>query len=605
MNTETDADYDVLIMGAGIVGLCQARHLMLKIPGIRVALVDPRGTVQSDRTMKVGESLVEISAMFLYRELELHEYLIENHPPKYGLNFHWPKEVGKTETLDDYFHIWTNGNPDLPSYQINRAKFEADVLEMNIEMGVTFLQGKVVDTEISPGTAPNRAMVKSTEGEIEISAHHLIDAAGRKFLLGRKLDNLVMGKENLGGLDTGSAWVRVTGIDRNIFQKKREFLNGAASHYYGTNHFMGHGHWIWMIPIEKESRTISFGVVHHRSVIANDQLNSREKFLAFLKANHRVVFDMIESGEVLDFKYLPVIAHRSKKMISEDQWYVIGEAANMFDPFFSTALVLASQNIELVTETIRAKRSGEPDAEAKRADYDAYILAASMTYNQVYRDHEQHLGDPAAMSWRIYMESCFWFGILIPMFAGKWHLERDFIKQFFKLTDSFFFSKNAFVHAFYDELTAAQKAGKCHGMMDYTRTDLLGFGFNPLRIWDDFLENSKYGHRQLNALKGIKSTVFFVGLLYAKLRVKNSGWLGLLKPSTLRQLTKLAYWTVYTWMGEKVFLLQQRKDPLNHAEKEKRMEFMKRYRHQPHVAEWTVERDEIPANKTREVAQVE
>ena len=71
MNDSATKPFDVLIMGAGFVGLCQARHLMLKTPGLRVGLIDPKGTDQESRDLKVGESLVEISAMFLYRELEL------------------------------------------------------------------------------------------------------------------------------------------------------------------------------------------------------------------------------------------------------------------------------------------------------------------------------------------------------------------------------------------------------------------------------------------------------------------------------------------------------------------------------------------------------
>ncbi|MDF1814219.1 MAG: tryptophan 7-halogenase, partial [Verrucomicrobiales bacterium] len=148
-STQTDP-FDVLIMGAGFAGICQARHLKLKCPGIRVGLIDPKGTDVSTRDFKVGESLVEISAMFLYRELELHEYLIENHPPKYGLNFHWPKQPDKTETIEDYYHVWTNANPHLPSYQLNRAKFEADVLKMCIDQGVEYIQGKVVDVTLNP-----------------------------------------------------------------------------------------------------------------------------------------------------------------------------------------------------------------------------------------------------------------------------------------------------------------------------------------------------------------------------------------------------------------------------------------------------------------------
>ena len=83
-------DYDVVIMGAGFAGVCQARHLLLKIPGIRVALIDPRPEDRQDRDMKVGESMVEIGALFVCKELGLHDYMIENHAPKFGLSFHWP-----------------------------------------------------------------------------------------------------------------------------------------------------------------------------------------------------------------------------------------------------------------------------------------------------------------------------------------------------------------------------------------------------------------------------------------------------------------------------------------------------------------------------------
>ena len=51
-------EYDVVIMGAGFAGVCQARHLMLKIPGIRIALVDPRPEKRSDKDLKIGESIV-------------------------------------------------------------------------------------------------------------------------------------------------------------------------------------------------------------------------------------------------------------------------------------------------------------------------------------------------------------------------------------------------------------------------------------------------------------------------------------------------------------------------------------------------------------------
>ncbi|MFM6878759.1 MAG: tryptophan halogenase, partial [Microcystis panniformis] len=53
--------YDVVIMGAGFAGVCQARHLMLKVPNIKIALIDPRPENRSDKDLKIGESTVEIA----------------------------------------------------------------------------------------------------------------------------------------------------------------------------------------------------------------------------------------------------------------------------------------------------------------------------------------------------------------------------------------------------------------------------------------------------------------------------------------------------------------------------------------------------------------
>ena len=69
MQTNQFLEYDVVIMGAGFAGLCQARHLMLNIPGIRVALVDPRPEERTDKDLKIGESTIEIAALFLAKEL--------------------------------------------------------------------------------------------------------------------------------------------------------------------------------------------------------------------------------------------------------------------------------------------------------------------------------------------------------------------------------------------------------------------------------------------------------------------------------------------------------------------------------------------------------
>ena len=142
--------YDVVIMGGGFAGLCQARHLMLNVPGIKIALVDTDPDNTDELESPLEESTAEMASLLLSKELGVHEYMINNHPPKHGVHFHWLKGVSKNDNLDDYYQVWSNRWTSIPTFPLNRAKFEVDVLHMVKDMGVEFYNGSVVDLDLTP-----------------------------------------------------------------------------------------------------------------------------------------------------------------------------------------------------------------------------------------------------------------------------------------------------------------------------------------------------------------------------------------------------------------------------------------------------------------------
>jgi 2-polyprenyl-6-methoxyphenol hydroxylase-like FAD-dependent oxidoreductase len=75
---------DVLVMGGGATGQLAAAYMRLRLPNLRLAVVEgPR----KNRPI-VGESFVELTVDFLL-ELGLGAYLIEKHYPKYGLTYYF------------------------------------------------------------------------------------------------------------------------------------------------------------------------------------------------------------------------------------------------------------------------------------------------------------------------------------------------------------------------------------------------------------------------------------------------------------------------------------------------------------------------------------
>ncbi|PMB38333.1 tryptophan halogenase [Fischerella thermalis CCMEE 5205] len=585
MNTNTTAqqlEYDVVIMGAGYAGVCQARHLLLKIPNIRLAIIDPRSQDPSQVNHRPGESTLEAASMFLFSELGLHDYLLEEHTHKAGLNWHWPKDVDKTESLDDYYNIWVNRQLTIPSFHLNRLKFDLDVLEMNKQMGAHFYNGRVVDVDLTPGDEHNTVKVKLHNDYIHLKAKHLIDAAGRKFIIGRKTDNLLLHPKELPvHIKPSSGWVLVRNVDRTIFDNSVYSTESLESRYYATNHWMGKGHWLWMIPVDSQSKELSVGLLHHPDIIPCELVNTKEKFYAFIKANHNLVYKVLQSGEHVEFNYWPRIAHTSKKLFSRDNWYVIGDAASNFDALYSTGTTMSCIAIESVTEIIRAKLANEKDAEKKREAYHHFNLALARFMNLAVSSQEKQVGNASIMSWRLYGNYMVWFNTLLPIYVGKWHLDLLFSRLaliFFKINGSFWVDT-------YKQLSYLAERGTNIGFMDQLRADQLIGGYHPDKFFDNFLENAKLEPSKLNVFAGLRAYCFYIVIWFMMWQWKGFGPIGLLRPRNIFQIVRLLLTGVVMAIAELTHKLKLLGQPTNSIVAKTRQEF-KSYRYQSRLQNW-------------------
>jgi hypothetical protein len=68
---------------------------------VRVAQV----ALSGEKANKCCDFLVEVASLFFTKDLGLGGYLVENHLPASGINFHWPRHPGTTTSLADYFSI--------------------------------------------------------------------------------------------------------------------------------------------------------------------------------------------------------------------------------------------------------------------------------------------------------------------------------------------------------------------------------------------------------------------------------------------------------------------------------------------------------------------
>jgi len=558
---------------------------MLKIPNIRIAMIDPRPENRTEKDLKLGESTVEVATLFFGKDLGLYEYLIENHPPKYGLNFHWPKRNDQTKTIDDYFHIWANRQPDLASTQLNRPKFERDLLKMNREMGADFYNGRVVDIDLTPNDQLHTVKVKLPNESIELQGKHLVDAAGRRFLIGKKTNNISFDSKDLYGVNTGSAWVRVQNVDRTIFHSGYDPTGASCSHYYATNHWFGKGHWLWMIPTDIETMELSIGVIHHHDYISSESLNSKEKFYEFLKANHNILYQLVTSAENIDFHYWPRLAHTSKTLYSPDNWYVIGDSACIFDAFYSLGSTMIVSAIDSITEIIRAKLAGEVNAAEKCQAYNQFNLTLINSINLFMHNHSRHLGDASIMSWRIYFENMIWFGILIPIFVGKWHLDLEFIPQF---VQTFQTTLRSLVYEIHDQFDQLVDEKKNIGLMDCYRSDQLIWNYHTPKRYTHALENAQYEPKQTSVFTSMKKTFFYLTIWYLKLQWKSGGLSQVCHPRSLGTMAKLLTTSIYIGLGDIIYSLTGNHGSESRLIAEMRQAFQE-YQYGDTLQPWTVE----------------
>jgi hypothetical protein len=237
--------------------------------------------------------------------------------------------------------------------------------------------------------------------------------------------------------------------------------------------------------------------------------------------------------------------------------------------------------IESVTEIIRAKLGNESDAEEKRQVYNQFNLAYIRDVNRLYRYHAQQLGNASVMSWRIYFEYIWWFGIHVPLYIGKWHLDVDYVKRYLEHGNKI----DPFVHHVHRQLSRLVDQDANLGLLDCYRADQLLGDYSTLKHFDDFLENVKLEPRRTNILGCIKWTYFYVMVWYVLMQWKGFGIKGILSPQFFRYLWQLTGAVIYAAIGEQIYLHQTKHLPSNRKIAEKHQEFAS-YQYLPQLQPW-------------------
>jgi hypothetical protein len=187
------------------------------------------------------------------------------------------------------------------------------------------------------------------------------------------------------------------------------------------------------------------------------------------------------------------------------------------------------------------------------------------------------------MSWRIYFEYMWWFGIHIALYIGKWHLDLRFVPMFLKIYSSALDRIITETHEQFEELA---NRGANIGLLDCYRADQFIWGYHTVKHYDNFLENAKYETARCNVFVSLRKTFFYIAMWYAMFQWKGFGLRGLLNLRNLRNFFQLLTWSTQAITWELVYKYLTRGLSSNSQVEKMRQEF-KSYQYQPELEPWS------------------
>lgn len=345
----TQVNYDVAIIGGGPAGSAMGAYLARA--GVRCVIVEgaifPRP--------HVGESLVPATTR-VFKELGFLEQM-DALGFVHKLGATWTSVSGKARPYDlDWAGLDDDCNAAIRfderpqdgvdqnyTYHVDRGRFDHALLLHAHQAGAAVIEGVRVRAVDFEGPDPE-LIVKLGRRDTRVSCRVVIDASGRKTLLGRQLGL----KRTDPIFDQYAVHTWYAGYDRSAL------ANPDHIHI----HFLpDKGTWVWQIPITEE--VTSIGVVTQKRTFKAAKA-SREDFFLNALASRDDIGTLIAAAERVrplteeaDYSY-------AMSQFSGDGYLLLGDAARFVDPIFSSGVSIALNSARLAyVDVLAALESGQ------------------------------------------------------------------------------------------------------------------------------------------------------------------------------------------------------------------------------------------------------
>jgi flavin-dependent dehydrogenase len=426
--------YDVIICGGGLAGLTCARQIRLILPQVSVAVLERVPSPLAPAAHKVGESSVEGGAHYFTEQLGLTGYFNKTQLPKLGLRMFFGNTRGP---LQDRPELGARKFAAVPAYQIDRGILENDLRRMAAAQGVKVIENvSILDVDLATNERNHTVHFRGELGvEQEFECRFMIDATGRRRMLHQKLG---LGREN--GHRMSAAWWRMKG------EYDIEKMAGPLSlrwkpphqerRWFSTNHLMGYGYWVWLIPLS--SGNTSIGIVTDETIHPVNTYNTFELSMQWLYKHEPSLARFLEGGEILDFLVLKNASYSAKQIFSHHRWACIGIAALFLDAFYSPGSDFIAYTNSMAVRMIELDLAGKLTQRVVDRFNRFVIDDVNANFVQIYRDNYVCFGSTPVMFTKIFWDTCFYWALPCQMLFQKLLVEPDALDEFHEISQDYY-----------------------------------------------------------------------------------------------------------------------------------------------------------------------
>ena len=419
--SSTDAEvrigdrYDVVILGGGLSGHTLALQLKSARPESTVLIAERRAEPAPEAAFKVGESTVEISAHYFSEVVGMKEHLETEQLHKAGLRYFFPAD--SNEDIAARFEWGPAQFAPKVAYQLDRGRFENALWEASDAAGVHVLGGSTADS-VEFGEDEHTVTLSHDGSTTHVKARWVVDATGRAGVIRRKL-----GLEREVDHKINASWFRLAGgIDISDWSNDPGWQRRVASRsvrHQSTNHLMGEGYWVWLIPLV--SGPISIGIVADPRFHPYEQIDTLDGALEWLRG-HEPQLGAIATerrDQVEDFLTFEHFSYGCERVYSPDRWALSGEAGVFIDPLYSPGSDFIAMGNTFITDLVTRELNGD-DIGERLEFYNSHILLLFNAYLGIYTDHYAEFGNQHVMAMKLLWDfSIYWSISSLRFVNGK------------------------------------------------------------------------------------------------------------------------------------------------------------------------------------------